>query len=242
MQKSIGETPSLSCPRRRRHRCPRTPSHSQAQAIFAEEIPVRAQAYIEREPVAFPDDSIDRAFAHLEGVFIVSAGYDRGFFVVDRQYLVVANEIDARLPEAEFPNVGIVLMWEILDGWPNAEAWAQHMVAYVRALRTTTRPVGLGTYHRVQVVTADAEFGLQEGRLIWIDEALTPDSSRFWPLDGYAPGRAQPSFDKQYVRDYLETLEWDKRPPGPSLPRDVVERSAEKYREAYRRLTGRGLG
>jgi phosphoribosylaminoimidazole-succinocarboxamide synthase len=77
------------------------------------------------------------------------------------------------------------------------------------------------------------EFGVKDGRLIWIDEALTPDSSRFWPRDSYAPGRSQPSFDKQYVRDYLESLEWDKRPPGPVLPPEVVSRTQAKYREAF---------
>ena len=93
------------------------------------------------------------------------------------------------------------------------------------------------------IILADTkfEFGVRDGRLIWIDEALTPDSSRFWPRDGYAPGRGQPSFDKQYVRDYLETLAWDKRPPGPALPAEVVQRTRDKYLEAYARLTGRDL-
>jgi phosphoribosylaminoimidazole-succinocarboxamide synthase len=88
------------------------------------------------------------------------------------------------------------------------------------------------------IILADTkfEFGLHEGRVVWIDEALTPDSSRFWPRDLYAPGRPQPSFDKQYVRDYLETLDWDKRPPAPSLPPEVVERTREKYEEAWSRL------
>jgi phosphoribosylaminoimidazole-succinocarboxamide synthase len=112
------------------------------------------------------------------------------------------------------------------------------------------RDVTLSLYHRARahaesrgIILADTkfEFGIKDGRLIWIDEALTPDSSRFWPKDSYEPGRGQPSFDKQYVRDYLETLSWDKQPPGPSLPADVVARTAEKYREAYRRLTGREL-
>jgi phosphoribosylaminoimidazole-succinocarboxamide synthase len=90
------------------------------------------------------------------------------------------------------------------------------------------------------IILADTkfEFGVRDGRLIWIDEALTPDSSRFWPKDGYAPGRSQPSFDKQFVRDYLETLSWDKRPPGPSLPAEVVARTVEKYVEAFERLRG----
>ncbi len=85
------------------------------------------------------------------------------------------------------------------------------------------------------------EFGLHNGELILIDEVLTPDSSRFWPADQYQPGRSQPSFDKQFVRDYLETLAWDKTPPGPELPADVVAKTTAKYLEAYERLTGRKL-
>ena len=77
--------------------------------------------------------------------------------------------------------------------------------------------------------------------LILIDEVFTPDSSRFWPLDGYQPGRPQPSFDKQYVRDYLESTGWDKTPPAPPLPDEVVRKTTEKYLEAYRLLTGKDL-
>ena len=82
------------------------------------------------------------------------------------------------------------------------------------------------------------EFGLFDGELILIDEVLTPDSSRFWPADLYAPGKSQPSFDKQFVRDYLETLDWDKTPPGPDLPNDIVQKTSEKYIEAYTQITG----
>jgi phosphoribosylaminoimidazole-succinocarboxamide synthase len=85
------------------------------------------------------------------------------------------------------------------------------------------------------------EFGLFEGELILIDEVLTPDSSRFWPADQYQAGKSQPSFDKQFVRDYLETLDWDKNPPAPALPADVVARTESKYLEAYERLTGKKL-
>jgi phosphoribosylaminoimidazole-succinocarboxamide synthase len=85
------------------------------------------------------------------------------------------------------------------------------------------------------------EFGLFEGHLILIDELLTPDSSRFWPADCYQPGRSQPSFDKQFVRDYLETLDWNKTPPAPALPADIVSKTQAKYLEAYQRLTGRPL-
>jgi len=90
------------------------------------------------------------------------------------------------------------------------------------------------------IIIADTkfEFGLDEaGQVVLMDEVLTPDSSRFWPLDTWRPGISPPSFDKQYVRDYLETLDWDKRAPGPRLPPEVVRRTAEKYAEALRRLT-----
>jgi phosphoribosylaminoimidazole-succinocarboxamide synthase len=92
------------------------------------------------------------------------------------------------------------------------------------------------------IIIADTkfEFGLdREGRLHLIDEVLTPDSSRFWPADQYRPGVSPPSFDKQFVRDYLETLNWDKTPPGPELPQEIIDKTAEKYREAEQRLTGR---
>ena len=122
------------------------------------------------------------------------------------------------------------------------------MVATVGEERAAeARRVSLEIYARARayaeargIILADTkfEFGVRDGRLIWIDEALTPDSSRFWPKDGYEPGRSQPSFDKQFVRDYLETLRWDKRPPGPELPAEVVARTVEKYVEAFERLRG----
>jgi len=85
------------------------------------------------------------------------------------------------------------------------------------------------------------EFGLRDGEVVWVDEALTPDSSRFWPRDAYSPGKAQPSFDKQFVRDYLETLDWDKRPPAPALPDEIAAATSDKYLEAYRLITGHQL-
>ena len=94
------------------------------------------------------------------------------------------------------------------------------------------------------IIIADTkfEFGLdRDGRLLLIDEALTPDSSRFWPAGRYEPGRPQPSFDKQFVRDYLETLDWDKRPPAPALPAEVAAATTARYLEAYRLLTGKSL-
>jgi phosphoribosylaminoimidazole-succinocarboxamide synthase len=100
------------------------------------------------------------------------------------------------------------------------------------------------------IIIADTKFesglesgsdALSRGQFILIDEVLTPDSSRFWPANQYAPGRGQPSFDKQFVRDYLETLDWDKTPPGPKLPDDVVAKTSAKYLEAYEKLTGKKL-
>ncbi|HQU32905.1 MAG TPA: phosphoribosylaminoimidazolesuccinocarboxamide synthase, partial [Thermoanaerobaculaceae bacterium] len=110
------------------------------------------------------------------------------------------------------------------------------------------RTVSLELYRRAAqvaeargIIIADTkfEFGLDdEGKLVWADEALTPDSSRFWPADLYRPGTSPPSFDKQFVRDWLEGCGWDKRPPAPMLPPDVVARTRALYLEAYRRLTG----
>jgi len=117
------------------------------------------------------------------------------------------------------------------------------------ALAARVRELSLALYHRARtvaeaagIIVADTklEFGFDEKteELTLIDELLTPDSSRFWPLDGYAPGGPQPSFDKQYVRDYLTGIGWDKRPPAPPLPPEVVARTRDRYLEALRRLTG----
>lgn len=119
-----------------------------------------------------------------------------------------------------------------------------------RPLAERVRELSLEIYRRASayarergIIIADTkfEFGLLGGELIWIDEALTPDSSRFWPADGYVPGRPQPSFDKQFVRDYLEHIGWNKQPPAPELPAEVVTGTRDRYREAFRRLTGREL-
>lgn len=114
-------------------------------------------------------------------------------------------------------------------------------------LAEQVRDISLSLYRKARefaaqkgIIIADTkfEFGTDAtGRLVLIDEALTPDSSRFWPADQYQPGSNPPSFDKQFVRDYLETLDWDKTPPGPALPADIAEKTAAKYREAQKRLT-----
>jgi phosphoribosylaminoimidazole-succinocarboxamide synthase len=93
------------------------------------------------------------------------------------------------------------------------------------------------------IIIADTkfEFGFYKGKIILIDEVLTPDSSRFWPKAQYQPGKSQPSFDKQFVRDYLETLDWNKQYPGPQLPQEIIEKTAAKYKEAVRALTGKSI-
>ncbi len=95
--------------------------------------------------------------------------------------------------------------------------------------------------HGIIVADTKFEFGVVDGKLLLIDECLTPDSSRFWPKDQYVVGQSPPSFDKQFVRDYLETLDWDKTPPAPSLPQDVIAKTSAKYVEAFERLTGEKL-
>jgi phosphoribosylaminoimidazole-succinocarboxamide synthase len=114
-------------------------------------------------------------------------------------------------------------------------------------IATQIRDTTLAIYSRARDIAAERgiiiadtkfEFGMYEGKLLWIDEALTPDSSRFWPKDQYKPGGAQPSFDKQFLRDYLETLDWGKTAPAPGLPEEILRKTGEKYEEALFLLTG----
>ena len=127
------------------------------------------------------------------------------------------------------------------------EACAAHLGA---DLATKLRDLTLSIYRKASdyaatrgIILADTkfEFGFVGDELVLGDEVLTPDSSRFWPADLYRPGGAQPSFDKQFVRDYLETLNWNKQPPAPALPDDIVTKTEAKYKEAYSRLTGKTL-
>ena len=108
-------------------------------------------------------------------------------------------------------------------------------------LKLYTRAAEYARTRGILIADTKFEFGVVEGRMVLADEVLTPDSSRFWPADQYQPGRAQPSYDKQYVRDYLESIRWNKQPPAPALPDEVARRTSEKYREAYRALTGHAL-
>jgi len=118
------------------------------------------------------------------------------------------------------------------------------LIARLKALTLDLYATGVAHADTCGIILADTkfEFGrLADGGILLIDEVMTPDSSRYWPRDQYAPGGPQPSFDKQFVRDYLESIRWNKQPPVPSLPDEVVSRTREKYVDAYRRLTGRSL-
>jgi phosphoribosylaminoimidazole-succinocarboxamide synthase len=116
---------------------------------------------------------------------------------------------------------------------------AEQLRDYSLALYTKARDYAES--RGILIADTKFEFGLRGDTVLLIDEVLTPDSSRFWPKNGYRPGDAQPSFDKQFVRDYLESIHWNKEPPPPPLPSEVVEKTSEKYRQAYRLLTGHTL-
>jgi phosphoribosylaminoimidazole-succinocarboxamide synthase len=122
-----------------------------------------------------------------------------------------------------------------------AEIIGSEMAAKVKEISLAIYNKGVEIAAEKGIIIADTkfEFGICDGELILIDEVLTPDSSRFWPKATYKPGGAQESFDKQFVRDYLETLQWDKTPPGPSIPKEVLARTSEKYLEALELFTGK---
>ena len=121
-----------------------------------------------------------------------------------------------------------------------AEILGDELAERVKKLSLDIYSRGRAHADQCGIIVADTkfEFGTADEDLLLIDECLTPDSSRFWPKDQYAVGQSPPSFDKQFVRDYLETLDWDKTPPAPPLPKEVIEKSSAKYVEAFRRLTG----
>jgi phosphoribosylaminoimidazole-succinocarboxamide synthase len=128
--------------------------------------------------------------------------------------------------------------------------WEETLARVGKEAAEQIRDYSLAVYNQASdyarargIIIADTKFewGLRGDKIILIDEVLTPDASRFWPLEGYEPGKSQPSFDKQFARDYLESIPWNKQPPPPPLPPEVVEKTSEKYREAYRLLTGHTL-
>jgi phosphoribosylaminoimidazole-succinocarboxamide synthase len=131
-------------------------------------------------------------------------------------------------------NISLEKMASII-GRENAEALSTMSLSLYERARE------FATQRGIIIADTKFEWGVFNDRIILIDEVLTPDSSRFWPMEGYEAGRPQPSFDKQFVRDYLESIVWNKKPPPPTLPNEVVQKTSEKYREALRRLTGEDI-
>jgi phosphoribosylaminoimidazole-succinocarboxamide synthase len=157
---------------------------------------------------------------------------------------------DGLIDGAELPEPIFTPATKAVEGHDENLSFAQAADLVGVETATTVRDLTLRIFRQAAaharsagLILADTkfEFGESENGLLWIDEALTPDSSRFWELSQYRPGQSQPGYDKQFVRDYLETLTWDKRPPGPELPLEIVRRTQEKYLEAYHRLTGKSL-
>jgi phosphoribosylaminoimidazole-succinocarboxamide synthase len=167
------------------------------------------------------------------------------------QQTVCGIELPAGLTEsAELPEAIFTPATKAQSGHDENISFERAAQIEEAALAEQARDYSLRLYHYARdyarqrgIIIADTkfEFGISDGQLILIDEILTPDASRFWPADQYQPGRSQPSFDKQFVRDYLESLDWDKTPPAPALPADIVAKTQAKYLEAYSRLTGQQL-
>jgi phosphoribosylaminoimidazole-succinocarboxamide synthase len=182
----------------------------------------------------------------------------RGYLVGSgwKDYLRTGSVCGIKLPEgltesAELPEPIFTPATKAEEG--HDENISEAEMAKILGDETTAklRDISLELYKRARdyargrgIIIADTKFEFgrdRNGEIILIDEVLTPDSSRFWPADSYAPGKSQPSFDKQYVRDYLETLNWDKQPPAPAIPPEVAAATTNRYLEAYRLLTGKEL-
>ena len=162
------------------------------------------------------------------------------------QHLPAGLEQASRLPETLFtPAIKADSGHDENITWKECRAMLGDDVALqVREWTIELYEHGRAVAAKRGIIVADTkfEFGVVEDEVILIDECLTPDSSRFWPEDRYAPGGSPPSFDKQFVRDYLESLDWNKKPPAPSLPEEIIRQTSEKYLEAYSQLTGGKIG
>jgi phosphoribosylaminoimidazole-succinocarboxamide synthase len=204
----------------------------------AERAPLVGRSVVVRKLKALPVEAVVRGY-------LIGSGWKdyRGSGAVCGIPLPAGLRIADRLPEPIFTPAT-----KAERGRHDENVGYTHVEALLGAtLAAQVRDTALALYryaadHALErgIIVADTkvEFGVDEqGTLTLIDEALTPDSSRFWPRDTYEPGKSPPSFDKQFVRDYLETLDWDKRPPAPRLPPEIVRRTSEKYVEALRRLT-----
>ncbi|HKJ09598.1 MAG TPA: phosphoribosylaminoimidazolesuccinocarboxamide synthase [Gammaproteobacteria bacterium] len=203
----------------------------------AERAQVEGRAIVVRRLQALPVEAIARGY-------LIGSGWKdyQATGAVCGIPLPAGLELAERLPEPIFTpstKADTGAHDENIDFARTEELLGRELAEQVRdvSLRIYRAAVGYAAEHGILIADTKFEFGVDEqGRLTLIDEILTPDSSRFWPADQYSPGSSPPSFDKQYVRDYLETLDWDKTAPGPHLPAEVIARTAEKYREAQRRL------
>ena len=215
------------------------------------------QMAAERADLGVPEDVARRAMVvkRAEGIDVecVVRGFITGsaWSEYRRSGTVQGNPMPAGMREGDpFPEVLFTPTTKAEVGHDENMSWEEvvEMVGedMAKRLRDTTIAVYefARDYARERgIIIADTkmEFGTVDGELILIDELLTPDSSRFWDADGYAPGKSQPNYDKQFVRDWLDDSGWDHEPPAPALPEEVVAKTVERYREAYRKLTGNAL-
>ncbi len=214
-------------------------SLEQALPDATERVQVEGRAVVARKLKALPVEAIVRGY-------LIGSGwkdYQQTGAVCGIQ-LPAGLALADRLPEPIFTpstKAAVGRHDENIDFAQAEKILGQDIAAQVRdvSLRMYKEAAAYALARGIIIADTKFEFGLDDnGQLVLIDEALTPDSSRFWPVDEYQPGVSPPSFDKQFVRDYLETLDWNKTAPGPKLPPQVIAKTAEKYREAQRRLLG----
>ena len=204
----------------------------------AERAQIEGRAVVVRKLRALPVEAIVRGY-------LIGSGWKdyQASGAVCGIALPAGLQLADRLPEPVFTpstKAGVGGHDENIDFDRTRELLGGELAAQVRdvSLRIYTSCAAYALERGIIIADTKFEFGLDDNdRLVLIDEVLTPDSSRFWPADSYRPGESPASFDKQYVRDYLETLDWDKTPPGPGLPEEVIANTAAKYREAQERLT-----
>ena len=205
----------------------------------AERAQVEGRAVVARKLKALPVEAIVRGY-------LIGTGWKdyQSSGAVCGIALPAGLRMADRLPEPIFTpstKAAVGIHDENIDFAQAEKILGKDIAAQVRdvSLRIYKEAAAYALERGIIIADTKFEFGLDDnGKLVLIDEVLTPDSSRFWPVDEYQPGVSPPSFDKQFVRDYLETLAWNKTAPGPILPAEVIEKTAEKYREAKRRLTG----
>ena len=198
---------------------------------------LRDRSHIVRKAKALPVEAVVRGYLAGSGW----EEYKRSGTVCGAPLPAGLRQAD-KLPEAIFTPSTKAPQGEHVENIAFAEAeklLGADLAAQVRDLSLAVYRFGADWAERRGIIIADTkfEFGLLDGRVILIDEVMTPDSSRFWPQSEYRPGSSPPSFDKQYVRDYLTEIGWNKKAPGPELPAEVVRKTSEKYREALKRLT-----